>query len=141
PARRIAMATSGTGIIDAFASHAFLHDLPERHRMILAAGARPFRAEAGELLGREGDSARSFFLIQSGRVVLEMHRPEGITVPLLTVGPGDIIGWSWLVPPHRWQFDSRVLEPAQGIAFDGTWLRDRCEQNYDLGYHLLKQLI
>jgi len=52
-----------------------------------------------------------------------------------------VIGWSWLVPPHRWQFTCKADGPVSGLMFDAAWLRDRCEQNHELGYHLLKELI
>jgi hypothetical protein len=66
-------------------------------------------------------------------------RPPVVSVP--TVGPGEVVGWSWLVPPYRWQFDCRALERTQGLALDGEWLRERCELDHEFGYHLLKHLV
>ncbi len=129
------------GVLGAFASHAFLSGLSERHRMLLASGARPFTAAPGELLAQEGETAKTFDLIQAGHVALDLHTPDRGVVPIQTVGPGEIVGWSWLVPPHRWQFDCRAGDPVQGLAFDAEWLREKCEQDHELGYHLLKQLV
>ncbi len=129
------------GVTSAFASHAFLKGLQERHLMILASGAKPFHAEPGELLASEGDTARSFYLIQSGHVILGLHRPHQGSLPVQVVGPGDVVGWSWLVEPHRWKFECRARDAVEGIVFDGSWLRDQCERNYELGYLLLKQLL
>ena len=28
------------------------------------------------------------------------------------------VGWSWLVPPNRWQFDARVIETTQALALN-----------------------
>jgi hypothetical protein len=58
-----------------------------------------------------------------------------------TVGTGEPVGWSWMVPPHRWQFDARVLEPTGAIVFDGKALREQCERDHELGYSLLKRLV
>ena len=129
------------GVLGAFASHSFLGGLSERHRMLLASGARPFAAEPGELLAREGETAKAFYLIQAGHVTLALHTPDRGVVPIQTVAPGEIVGWSWLVPPHRWQFDCRAADAVQGLAFDAEWLREKCEQDHELGYHLLKQLM
>ncbi|MCS6851567.1 MAG: cyclic nucleotide-binding domain-containing protein [Gemmataceae bacterium] len=129
------------GILGAFAQHEFLRGLSERNLMILASGARPLHANPGEYLAREGESARAFYLINAGQVSLGMHTPDGRVVIVQTVGPGEVIGWSWLVPPHRWQFDCRAEDEVQGVMFDAEWLREKCEQDHSLGYQFLKQMI
>jgi CRP-like cAMP-binding protein len=129
------------GLLGTFASHTFLGGLSERQRMLLASGARPIAAAPGELLAREGETATAFYLIQAGHVALDLHTPGRGVASILTVGPGEVVGWSWLVPPHRWQFDCRAVDPVQGLSFDAEWLREKCEQDHELGYHLLKQLV
>ena len=109
--------------------------------MLLASGARPFTAASGEPLAREGEAAKTFYLIQAGHVALDLHTPERGAFPIQTVGPGEVVGWSWLVPPHRWHFTCTASEPVSGLMFDAEWLRDRCEQNHELGYHLLREMI
>ena len=129
------------GVLKTFDSHPFLSAIPDRLRMLLATGARPFTAEPNEFFAKEGDSARAFYLIQSGRASLETRDPKRGVVRIQSVQPGEVVGWSWLVPPHRWQFDCRAEDPVQGLAFDAEWLREKCEQDHELGYHLLKQLV
>jgi CRP-like cAMP-binding protein len=129
------------GLLGAFASHSFLSSLSERHRMLLASGARPITAAPGDLLAREGETAKGLYLVQAGHVALDLHTPGRGATSILTVGPGEIVGWSWLVPPHRWQFDCRAVDHVQGLVFDAEWLREKCDQDYELGYHLLKQLV
>jgi CRP-like cAMP-binding protein len=129
------------GLTGAFAGHAFLKGLGERHLMLLASGVKPQTFQAGEYLGREGQEAKAFFLIEAGRVSLGIHTPDRGVVPVQTVGPGDALGWSWLVPPHRWRFDCRATEAVQALAFDAAWLRERCAQDHELGYQLLKHLV
>jgi CRP/FNR family cyclic AMP-dependent transcriptional regulator len=128
-------------ILDTFASHAFLHGLSNHHLMTLASGVRPFQAKAGELLGRQGAAANAFYLIQAGHVEIKSRDSRGERRTVLTVGPGEIVGWSWLLPPHRWQFDCQAQDQVEGLAFDAEWLRDQCERNHELGYHLLKHLL
>jgi CRP/FNR family transcriptional regulator, cyclic AMP receptor protein len=129
------------GITGTFLQHAFLAGLSERHLLMLASGARPFTAAPGELLAGEGDSARYFYLIQSGHVDINLHDSKRGDVLIDTVGPGEELGWSWLVPPHRWQYNCRAKDAVQGIRFDAEWLREKCEQDHELGYHLLKQMV
>jgi CRP/FNR family transcriptional regulator, cyclic AMP receptor protein len=132
---------SESSILGNFANHAFLRGLSHRHLMTLITGARPFTAIPGELIAREGDSARAFFLIQSGNVDIETHLPGHDSVRVQTVGPGEVVGWSWIVPPYRWCFDCRAVDKVQGLSLDAHWLREQCEQDYQLGYHLLSHLV
>ena len=122
-------------------SHPFLSKLDERHRTALASAAKTFTATPGELLAREGEPAKTFYLLQAGHMGLDLHVPGRGLVSIQTVGPGEIVGWSWLVPPHRWRFDCRAAETVEALAFDAEWLREKCEQDHELGYQLLKHLV
>ena len=128
-------------ILELFSSHAFLSVLSERHRLMLASCARHFRAEPGEYLAREGEEAQSFYLIQTGQVVIQIHRAERGAVRLQTVGPGEVVGWSWIVQPFNWQFDALAVIAVTGIALDARALREKCDQDHELAYQLLRQLL
>ena len=129
------------GVPSVLAGHTFLSGLSEAHQQLLASGARPFTAAPGELLAREGETARAFYLIQAGHVALDLHSPNRGAVSIQTVGAGEIVGWSWVVSPYCWQFDCRAVDTVQGLAFDAQWLREKCEQDHELGYQLLRQLV
>jgi len=129
------------GLLGAFGTHAFLEALSEQHLMRLAANVRPFTAAAGEFLAREGAKTHAFYLVQSGHVQIGSHGPGNEFEPLAQVGPGEVVGWSWLLKPHRWQFDCRAADRVQGLMFDADWLREQCESDHELGYHLLKHLL
>jgi CRP-like cAMP-binding protein len=132
---------SDEGLLGTFASHEFLRGLDRRHLMLLASGARPFTAVPGELLAHEGETAKAFYLIQSGHVALSARAGGRGNVEVQTVGPGEVVGWSWLVPPHRWQFEARAKDAVAGLAFDAAWLRQQCEEDHQLGYYLLRHLV
>jgi len=95
--------------------------------------------EAGEHLAREGEDADVFFAIRRGRVALEVAAPGAGTLMIETLEGGDVVGWSWLFPPHRWSFDVRAVEPVRAIAFDGACLRGKCEDDLALGYELMRR--
>lgn len=120
------------------ADHPFFQGMEERHLQLLVGCASNVRFEEGQYLFRQGEAANSFYLLRHGKVAIEIHAQSG-TVILQTMDEGDIIGWSWLVPPHRWMFDGRVLEMTRAIALDGACLRRKCEEDHDLGYALLKR--
>src|SRR3974377_979568 len=127
--------------LDDFATQAFSEERSEQHRMRLASGAQPFCAPPGEYLALTGEPAHAFSVIQSGQVAIGTHLGERGAVPIQTLGPGDVVGWSWLLPPYEWDFDARAVDTVRGLFLNAAWLRAQCEQDYELGYHVLKQLL
>ncbi|MCC6391338.1 MAG: cyclic nucleotide-binding domain-containing protein [Bryobacterales bacterium] len=119
--------------------HPFFEGIEKAYLDILVGCASNVRFEAGAYLGREGEDATSFFLIRKGKVALEIRTPQRPPLVILTLEDGDILGFSWLVPPHLWRFDMRAVEPVRALALDGRCLRRKCDENHDLGYELLKR--
>jgi CRP-like cAMP-binding protein len=107
---------------------------------LLAGCASNVRFEADQMISREGEPANQFFLIREGKVALEAFIPERGSVIIQTVGAGEVLGWSWLIPPYRWRFDARAVERTRAIALNGQCLRAKCEENPRLGYELLKRV-
>ena len=95
--------------------------------------------KAGDYLFREGDPADSFYVIRRGRVALEVFAPGRGQMIIATLGPGELVGWSWLFPPYRWHFDGRAVEPVRALAFDAACLRGKCDADHTLGYELMQR--
>jgi CRP/FNR family cyclic AMP-dependent transcriptional regulator len=95
--------------------------------------------KAGERIFREGDPADTFYLVRKGRVALSTHAPARGSVVIETLDPGEIVGWSWLFPPHVWHFDARAMDEVRAVAFDGACLRGKCEGDHTLGYELMRR--
>jgi CRP-like cAMP-binding protein len=119
--------------------HPFFKDMEERHLRSLVESAAVVRFEPGDVVFREGEPARFFYLIRTGKVALQLvsFRIEPFTV--LSLGQGEIVGWSWLFPPYRWKLTARTLEVTRAISLDGLRLRARCNEDHDLGYELMKR--
>ncbi len=122
------------------AEHPFFSDLGEQYLPLLVGCASNVRFPADEVIFREGGVADRFYLIREGKVALDVCGPGHEPITVQTVGAGEVLGWSWLVPPYRWHFDARVVEPVRAFAMDGTCLRAKCEDDHDLGYALMKQV-
>ena len=129
------------GLLGAFGTHAFLDGLSDRHLMGLASVVKPFAIGPGEFLARKEHGANAFYLIQSGHVEIGNHTDDGEFSPIAEVGPGEAVGWSWILPPYRCPFDCRAADSVQGLSLDAEWLRKQCETDHELGYHLLKHLL
>lgn len=121
------------------AQHPFLKELEQRHLKILVGCASNVRFNAGQILFHEGEEANQFYMIRQGRVAIEILAPELGPITVQTVGEGDVLGWSWLIPPYRWRFGARAVELTRAIALDGKCLRQKSEEDHDLGYELLKR--
>ena len=120
--------------------HPFFHDMKPEHQQILAGGASEVSFEPGDILFREGEPATEFYLIESGRIALEAHELADGTALIEYLGPGDVLGWSWLFAPFVWHFRARAVEPTEAIALSGSHLLTAAEQNHDFGYELMKRV-
>ncbi len=118
--------------------HPFAKGLNEGHLDLIAGCALNVRYNAGDFIFHEGDEANHFYLIRHGKVALETSVPGRPPLTIQTLCDGDILGWSWLIPPYFWLYDVRVIELTRAIALDGKCLRKKCEDDHDLGYELLK---
>ena len=114
--------------------HPFFHNADPRHLRILAAFAMITKYAAGDRIFNQGDTAHSFYALQKGNVELVV---EGSGESVDVIGAGDVLGWSWLFSPYRWQFTAIALEPVEAIFFYGPPLRERCAVNHSLGYDLM----
>ncbi len=119
--------------------HPFLKGLSPEHLEILADCAMQTQFEPNQVVFREGEVANRFYLILEGKVALESSAKEGAVISIETIGPAEVLGWSWLFPPYYWHFDARALVPTKAIFFYGTRLRERCEEDHDLGYELIRR--
>jgi CRP/FNR family transcriptional regulator, cyclic AMP receptor protein len=115
-----------------------LKALAPEHRRTLAGCARNCTFEPGERILREGDPADAFYVIREGAVAIETEVPGRGAVVMQTLHDGELLGWSWLVPPYRTAFDARAITATHALALDGACLRGKCESDPALGYDLMK---
>jgi len=120
--------------------HAFFKDLKAEYIKFIAGCASNVRFKEGEAILKEGQEADKFYLIKHGKVAIDIMVTQRRSITIQTIHDGSILGWSWLIPPHRYRFDARAVEDTSAIVLDGKCLRNKCEENHDLGYDLLKKL-
>lgn len=134
------LATDREPMAKLVAEHPLLCDLDPHSQRILSDCAMLTSFKAGESIFREGEPANRFYLILEGTVSLESYIGNSERLVIQTIGPGDVLGWSWLFPPYYWQFDACAVEDARAIFFYATPLREECEADHDLGYELMKRM-
>lgn len=116
-----------------------MKDLGAEHLKLIVGCASNVRFNADQFLFREGEEANQFYMIRQGKVALQISAAQRTAITVQTIGEGEILGWSWLIPPYRWRFDARALELIRAIALDGKCLRTKSEEDHNLGYELMKQ--
>jgi CRP/FNR family transcriptional regulator, cyclic AMP receptor protein len=115
----------------------FFAVLTDSQRETLAVHGTAVTFAAGERLFDEGGVADMFWLIEHGSIALDMRVPGRGDQIVETLGPGTVLGWSWLHRPYRWQFGAVARLATTAIAFDAASVRRRCEADPAFGYAML----
>ncbi|MEJ2625002.1 MAG: cyclic nucleotide-binding domain-containing protein [Pseudolabrys sp.] len=129
------------GLEHAVGEHPFFAGLDRQYSDLVSGCARNHRFDADEYLFHEGDAANEFFLIRHGKVALEITAPGRAPIIFATLGEGEVVGASWVVPPYKWMFDARALEVTRAIGINAECLRGKCEADHHLGYEMMKRFL
>jgi CRP-like cAMP-binding protein len=93
-----------------------------------------------EIIFHEGDECRVFYLLTSGKVILEIV-VGGCTLGIETLGAGDELGWSSMLVSERRYFQARAVEQSYALAFEAAELNRACKEDTAFGYGLLHHLM
>ncbi|HUO16709.1 MAG TPA: cyclic nucleotide-binding domain-containing protein [Verrucomicrobiae bacterium] len=121
------------------AEHPFFADLDNAFINLMVGCASNVRFKRSDYIFREGDPANTFYLLREGKVAVEAAAPQHRPIIIETLEAGEILGWSWLLAPYQWKFHAHALTDIRAIALDGKCLRNKCEENHNLGYEVLKR--
>ncbi len=119
---------------------AFAEGMEPGHVDRLAAMAREVGFEANQVIFREGDAEKQFYVVLSGKVALEMTTLSG-HVRVQTIEEGGELGWSFLLPETRRHFRARALDRVRTLVFDGGEILKVCEADPVFGCQLTKRLL
>ena len=125
----------------AVARHPFFAGLAPELVHAVSARAEARVVAPGALVAREGTPAEVFCLVVAGKIALEVGAPDRPTLTVQTLGPGEVLGWSWLIPPHRWRFDARAVKETRLIALPADALRSLLADHPDWGFEVLRRLV
>lgn len=126
-------------LTDSLHKHPFLKNMDQDLVATLTSCASNVKLPGGKYLFHEGEDAKTFYLVRSGKVALEAGGSEQGQIRIQTLGPGEVLGWSWLIAPYRWHFDAYAVEQVQAFAIDAACLRAKSETDWRLGYEMLRR--
>jgi CRP/FNR family transcriptional regulator, cyclic AMP receptor protein len=121
------------------AAQPFLRGMPPARLAELAGLCEHVSIPSGERLFDEGSRADRFWLIDAGQVRLDASVPGQGRVIIDTLGRGDVMGLSWLLPPYQWRFGAVATQPMQAFVFDAAAVRAACDTDPLLGYELSRR--
>lgn len=121
-----------------FRESPFFQSFQYDHISLLAKCSEVVHFNQNELLLTEGENADCFYLILNGSVAIESHFPGREALVVSKVATQGIVGFSWLFPPYRNQFDARAVISVSAVKLSRDCLLPAIESDHALGYHLLK---
>lgn len=104
-------------------------EIPPGHRERLAALGTPRTFDLGERIFEEGQPADRFWIIRTGTVALDLTGRGDRRVAVELLGAGDLLGWSWMVPPRRWHMGAECTSPVRVFEFDAEQVRRVCDED------------
>lgn len=127
------------GLETVLREHPFFAGLDEDYRDLVAGCAANEVFPAGAYIYKEGDPADKFYLVRFGKVAIEVYVPGKAPIIVETLDSGELMGWSWLLPPYHCRFDARAIELTRLISLDAACLRGKMDADPVLGYELYKR--
>lgn len=103
---------------------------------VVAEGTFP----ASEVLFREDQPADEFFIVEKGLVSLELVTPGIEPMVILSLGPTELVGISWMFPPYKWQWTARAIKDSELLVFDAVGVRAQCEEDAELKLLVLQMV-
>jgi CRP/FNR family cyclic AMP-dependent transcriptional regulator len=120
--------------------HPVFARLSEPYLEQLASHMDVMTLNSGDILFHEGDGANHFYIVMEGTIDLYARLEDDEEQWIQMIDVGEVIGWSWLVPPYRWAFTARTREGAMLMRFDADAVRDLCDRDPAFGYGTMKQI-
>ena len=127
--------------VEMLAEQPFLAGLTDHQLDLLAPLTSRSMFHAGNRIFSQGTPAEQFWLITDGRVYLDTEVPGYENFVLETIGPGAVLGWSWLFPPYRWHFGAVAVTTTNTVTFNGSLVRALCQRDPGLGYELTTRFL
>lgn len=127
--------------LDLLRSHPFLEGLSPEQLDRLSYQAKRAIYHPGYRIFHEGGRADRFWLIREGEVALDIEAPGRGPVVLETISGGTVLGWSWMIPPHRWHFGATARTQTLAVQFDATGVQRLCADDPALGYDLANRFM
>ena len=117
----------------------FLRGVSQEHLEQLADVARCCDYEKQGIVFHEGDAADSIYLVVFGKLSIELGVAATDRKCILTVGPGEMLGWSSLLERATLAATARALEATRLVQIDRVRLLTICEEDAEFGFQFMRR--
>ncbi|MCD6289529.1 MAG: cyclic nucleotide-binding domain-containing protein [Anaerolineae bacterium] len=121
--------------------YSFFAGLDQDEVLMLARVANEMTVDAGYWFFHEGEEISHFYIMLEGSAVIIIEA-VGLDkdVVIGTAGPGDVFGWSGLIPPYTATASVQATTTCRVVAFESQALREAAEQNCHFGYTMMMKI-
>jgi CRP/FNR family transcriptional regulator, cyclic AMP receptor protein len=126
-------------ILDYLKCHDFFSEFSADGLKFLSDCSAIRQISKGEILFRQGEKADKFYVVRRGCISVQMPAVMGPNLEIQSLNKDQLLGWSWLIPPYKWTFQTKAEEDSELLMFDGTAILARCEEDSKFGFELLKK--
>ena len=127
-------------LIDEFRRARLLANASEELLSALARISRVRDVAARTTVFRNGEPARTVFLLREGQVLIEICAAGVGCRQVATLGPGELLGWSPVLAGGAYTTTARTGAPSSLVELDGSELNNVFAQRPELGYEFMKHL-
>jgi signal-transduction protein with cAMP-binding, CBS, and nucleotidyltransferase domain len=110
--------------------------LTEESLQALAEICEPETGAKGTLLCQDGAVAEKLYILEEGKVMIKFKSGFSFDISV----PGQILGWSALINPHRFKADAICEEDSKLIRIKSSDFFDLCRKHRDLGFVVMNNL-
>ena len=94
-----------------------------------------------ELIFRQGEKSRHFYMLKEGKVILEQKITDKIAVSLSAIKPGHSFGWSAMLDGEEYSIDAVCAEPCKVFTFRDEKIKALFEEDHSLGFIMSQRLL
>ncbi len=130
---------SETDVRTALRESEFMRGFPDVQldKMVTIASLVIFRE--GDLVFKEGELAADVYVVVSGSVALEICGPATGCRRILTVGKGDLLGWSPVLEQKRLTATARTLHETEAVRINASQLLTLFEHDPRFGFEFMRR--
>ena len=116
----------------------FLRDMPVEYLEKIANTSQVRDFDEFDVVFRDGQQAETLYLVISGNVHVESPVGGGRYKHILTLGPGELVGWSSLLGEC---YTTRATTPdsARLLEINVDKLKAKCDRDTSFGYEFMRR--
>ena len=130
---------SNQSITEYLSAHEFFSEFSDDVLKFLCECSSTREIKKGQILFLQGEHADKFYVVRSGRISLQMPAIMGPALEIQAVDEDQVLGWSWLISPYQWNFQTKAEDDSELLQFDGAAILAQCELDPKLGFELVKK--